>query len=158
MGLREKAIELYEKEIQLAEENDVRIADNFAVKSLSALRDIIGEDYGDIKIVTKTPGSTEFNVDEILFRVRTSDGYPIVNIVKTCTRCGLEIEERVINLKGIGKALVKIHDKFDCDRIFNVKNDPDYDENAKVSVADRRFLEAMKDFIRDNDQMCSGFE
>ena len=158
MDLKEKAIEEYKREKLLTEENYKREADNFAEKSLHVLRDIVGDNYGDIKIVTKMPGCTDFNVDGVLLRVVTSNGYPVVNIVHTCEKCGFNIESRVINLKDIGKALVEPHDKFGCDRIFKVKNDPDYDENAKVSITERRLLEAMKDFIRENDQMCSGYE
>ncbi len=158
MDLKEKAIKEYKRERHLTEENNKREADKFAEKSLHALRDIVGGNCGDIKVVIKMPGCTDFNVDGILFRVVTSDGYPIVNIVRTCERCGINIESRVINLKDIGRALVEPHDKFDCDRIFKVKNDPDYDENAKVSITDRRLLEAMRYFIRENDQMCSGYE
>jgi len=158
MDLKKKAIEEYKREKQLTDENYKKEADNFAEKSLHVLRDIVGGNYGDIKVVTKMPGCTDFNVDGVLLRVVTSNGYPIVNIVRTCEKCGFNIESRVINLKDIGKALVEPHDKFDCERFFKLKNDPDYDENAKVSITDRRLLEAMKDFIRENDQMCSGYE
>jgi hypothetical protein len=158
MDLKENAIELYEREKQLAEENNKREADNFAEKSLHVLRDIIGGNCDDIKVVTKMPGCTDFNVDGVLLRVVTSNGYPVVNIVHTCERCGIKIESRIINLKDIGKALVEPHNKFDCDRIFKLKNEPDYDENGKVTSYERRLLEAMKDFIRENDRMCSGFD
>lgn len=157
MNLKESAMEVYEREKQLTEENYKREADNFAEKSLHVLRDIVEGHYDNMTIVAKVPGRTDFNVDGVSLRVVTSNGYPIVNIVKTCTRCGTETEERIVSLKDIGRALIHPHDKFDCDRFFKVKNDPDYDENAKISINEQRLLEAMKDFIRENDHMCSGF-
>lgn len=157
MDLKEKAIEEYKREKQLTEDNNKREAENFAEKSHYVVRDIVGGNYGNITVVTKMPGCTDFNVDGVLLRVTISNGYPVVNIVRTCERCGIQTESRVINLKDIGKALVEPHGTFDCDRIFKAKNESDYDENGKTTSNERRFLEAMKDFIRENDEMCSGF-
>lgn len=157
MGLKEKAIEIYKKEKELEEEKNRIEAENFAEKSLFFVKDIIGGCYSNITVVTKMPWCTDFNVDGVILRVTMSEGYRIVNVVKTCEICKIEISSRVLNLKDIGKVLTEPHDIFDCNRIFKSKNDPDYDENQKVSSTDLRILEALREFVRENDEMCSGF-
>ena len=157
MGLKERAIEEYEREKELVKESNLREAEKFAEKALHSLRDIIGNEYGDIEIVAKQPGSTSFRVDGILFRATTSQGYYEINVVKKCPICEIETTVRVLNLKDIGKAIVEPHSKYDCDQMIETKKRMEDEKNGMVLSTEARLLEAFRDFIRENDHMCSSY-
>lgn len=155
MSLKEKAIELYEKEKKLTAESNAREAENFAKKSLEALKEMLGNEYSDIKIVVKQPGATSFRVDGILFRVATQQGYHVTNIIQKCPICETELDIRVLNLKDIGKALVEPHVKYDCDRMLEIKKEMEQEKNGIVLSTDARLLEAIRDFVKENETPCS---
>lgn len=157
MGLKEIAIEEYEKEKELIKDSNLREAEKFAEKALHSLRDIIGNEYGDIEIVVKQPGATSFRVDGILFMVNTSQGYPIVSVVKKCSICEIENTVRVLNLKDIGRVLVEPHSKYDCDRMLETKKKLDDDKSGIILSTEARLVEVLRDFIKENDHMCSSY-
>ena len=147
MGLRENAIEAYKKERELIKERDKIEAETFSRRALDALKDIIGREYTDIKTVVEQHGATSFSIDSILFRVTSSQGYHVVNLVKTCPRCETETTVRVLNLKDIGMALVEPHSSYDCDKIIDMKEN---EEGVRVLSTEERLLETLRDFIREN--------
>lgn len=153
MGLKEKAIEVYEKEKELVKKSNEKEAENFAEKALKSFEEIFGAECGDIEIVEKKPWATTFSVDGILFRVTTSQGYNEINMVKKCPICEAVTTDRVLNIKDIGKALVEPHNKYDCDRMLEIKKEAGGGENGLVLSTEARLLEALKDFIRENDHM-----
>lgn len=157
MSLKEKAIEEYEREKALIKESNLKEAENFAEKALKALKDILGDECGDIKIIVKQPGATSFRVDGMLFRVTTSQGYHETNVVKKCPICETETTVRVLTLKDIGKALVEPHSKYDCDRMLEIKKELEDDKSGIVLSTEARLLEALRDFIKENDHMCSSY-
>ena len=152
MGLREKAIDAYTRDRELIKESNIKEAENFARKALEELRKILGNDE-DIIIVTKQPGATTFSADGISFRVTSSEGYHVVNVIITCPVCGAETVTRVSYIKDIGRALMEPHSKYDCDRMLEIKKANESGYN--VLSTEERLLEAFKDFIRENDHMCS---
>jgi len=155
MSLKEKAIEAYEKEKELIKESNLREAEIFAEKALKTLRDMIGEEYGNIKVVVKQPGATSFRVDGILFRVIASQGYYDINVIQKCPICEVEIATKVFNFKDIGKALVDLHNKYDCDRMFEIKKEMEDEKNGIVLSTEARLLAVLRDFIKENGHMCS---
>jgi len=155
MGLKEKAVEAYETDKELTKKSIEKEAEIFAEKALKSLKDILGEECGNIEIVDKQPGATSFRVDGILFEVCASQGYPFVNVIVNCLICGNKINVRVFNIKDIGKALVEPHSKYDCDRALEIKKESDDEKNVLVLSTEARLLEALKDFIRENDCTCS---
>lgn len=182
MGLREEAIGEYEKEQESIKDSNIIESEKFAEKSLKVLRDIIGDNHsGMIVVADKQSGSTSFIVDRILFRVTIPVGLsleslprslpppplrpppqkprqpPVVNVVQTCERCGIEIISTVKNLKDIGKALIETHSKYDCDKkkLDDDKNEDD--KNEKLSNVEKKLLVALRDFVQENDHMCSSF-
>src|SRR3989304_1652472 len=103
MGLKEKAIGAYEEEKELIKESNIKEAETFAENALISLREILGDECGNIKIVVKRPGSTSFRVDGISFRVTSSQGYSDISVIKKCPICETESTFRVSNLKDIGR-------------------------------------------------------
>lgn len=155
MSLKEEAIEAYEKEKELIKESNLREAEKFAEKALHSLRDIIGNEYGNMEIVVKQPGATSFSVDGILFRVTSSHGYNEISVVKKCPICETVDTVRILNIKDIGKALVEPHSKYDCDRMLEIKKESDDGKNGVILSTEARLLEAMRDFVMENGHMCS---
>jgi hypothetical protein len=158
MGLKEKAIEAFEIENESITEANMRKTEKFAENALQSLKDVIGNDYDigndcNIDIVDKQSWATSFIVDDLLFRVSASE----VHLVQTCPRCQAEITDRVLDIKDIGKALVRPHNKYDCDRITESRMKEEKEKNGVVLGTDERLLEALRDFIRENDHMCSSY-
>jgi len=157
MGLKEKAIGAYEEEKELIKESNIKEAETFAENALISLREILGDECGNIKIVVKRPGSTSFRVDGISFRVTSSQGYSDISVIKKCPICETESTFRVSNLKDIGRALVEPHHKYDCDRMLEIKKQMDDEKNGKIISTEERLLAALRDFIQENDHMCSSY-
>lgn len=164
MDLKERAIDEYKKEQKLTKENNEKVAEIFADKAVYALQDIIGVRRVDIHTVDKQCYFASFLVDDMLFRVNTSEGYYIINMSRRCDVCGADVNTRITSIKDIGEALVKPHDKFSCDqylkekeRLERIKMEMTQMENedGKVLSTDERLLEALKDFILENRHMCS---
>jgi hypothetical protein len=150
MGLKEKAFDAYKRDRELIDESNIKEAENFAIKSLERLREVLGNDE-DIITVDKQPGATTFSVDGILFRVNSSDGYHVVNVVKKCSVCGTDNIAGVLDIKDIGRALAEPHSKYDCDRMLEIKKSNE--SGDKVLSTEERLLEALREFIRENDNM-----
>ena len=53
MSLKEKAIEVYEKEKELRKESETKQVEKFADDALKALIGIIGEECGNITVLSK---------------------------------------------------------------------------------------------------------
>jgi hypothetical protein len=159
MNLKERAIDEYKKERKLIEESNAKDAEIFANKAIHALQDIIGVQRADIITVEKQPGCVSFRVDDILFRVTTSEGYHVVNIVQKCVVCGSDIYTRILDIEDIGKALTEPHFKYDCDQAVEIKKrlEKIKEENVggKVLDVNERLISALKDFVAENDRMCS---
>jgi hypothetical protein len=158
MDLKERAIDEYKKEKKLIEESNEKAAEIFADKAVYALQDIIGVRLADMYTVDKLPSSASFLVDDMLFRVTTSEGYYVATMIRKCDICGTDVNTRIVNLKDIGEALVSPHLKYDCDRVLETKERLERmkmeNEDEKVLITDRRLLSALKDFIEEN---CSSF-
>lgn len=156
MGLREKAIGVYEREKDVAKVNRMKEADMFAEKALKYIREILGDgeeipdDCGDIIVLAKQPGSTSLRIDGILFSVSASDGYHHASAIKKCPVCGIEVDTMVFNLESLGKALVEPHNKYDCDRMLEIKKEMDDEKNGNIISTEGRLLLVLKDFVREN--------
>jgi hypothetical protein len=164
MGLKERSIDEYKKEQKLMKESNEKAAEIFADKAVYALQDIIGVRRVDIHTVDKQPCSASFLVDDLLFRVHTSEGYHVINMSRKCDVCGTDINTRIMGIKDIGEALIKPHDKFSCDQYLEEKERLERmkmervrmeNEDEKMFITDRRLLAALKDFILENRHMCS---
>ena len=150
MNLKEKAIEVYEKEKELCKESEMREAEKFTEEALKALRDLIGEEHGDIVTLSKLPGDISFIIDGILFRAGSSNGYPVINMVVKCDVCESEIISRVVYIRDIGRALAEPHSKYDCDQVLRLKKEMEDRKNGIVLSTEGRLLEALKDFVAEN--------
>lgn len=150
MNLKEKAIEVYEKEKELRKESEMREAEKFTEEALKVLRDIIGEGHDNIVTLSKLPGDISFIVDGILFRAGSNNGYPVINVVVKCDVCGSEIINRVVNIKDIGRALAEQHPKYDCDQVLRLKKEMEDRKNGKVLDVNERLVEALRDFVSEN--------
>ena len=155
MGLKEKAIEEYNRDRELIVQSNEREAEIFAERAFEELKKMLGNEYIDIMsldkrsiIVDKQPGAASFRIDGMLFRVISSQGFYVVDVVIICPVCGTETYNRIFGIKNIGKALVEPHSKYDCDRALEMKK-----ENGGESMVlstEGRLLEALKEFIREN--------
>ncbi len=150
MDLTDRAIAEYRKEQKLIEDENARTAEAFADKAAYALQDIIDVRRADMIITDKRPYSTSFIVGDVSFQVSASEDYCVVNMIRRCSLCGSDVMSKVLNLKDIGKMLVEPHNKYDCDRVVEMKKK---EEGVGIMTSEERLLEALKDFIAENDHM-----
>jgi hypothetical protein len=156
MSLKDKAIESYEKEKELKKKSEIKEAEKFAEEALKVLRDIIGGEYdNDVITLSKRPENISFSVDGVLFRATSSQGYPGIDIVVKCPECGTDIHSKVVYFGDIGRALAEPHFKYDCDQTIRLKKEMEDRKNGKVLDTNERLLEALRDFVNENDHMCS---
>jgi len=150
MNLKEKAVEIYEKEKELVKESEMREVGKFADEALKVLRDIIGEYCGDIITLSTLPDDISFRVDGILFRATSSCGHPNINVATKCPMCEAEIVSRVTSIRDIGRALAEPHFRYDCDKNIRLKKEYEDRKNGKILSTDERLLEAFRDFVSEN--------
>jgi hypothetical protein len=150
MDLKEKAIEVYEKEKESIKERELIAAEKFTEEALKILRDIIGEECDNIATLSKLPEDVSFTVDGMLFRAGSANGYPVINMVVKCEVCESEIISRVVNIRDKGRALTEPHLKYDCDQVIRLKKEMEDMKNGKVLDTNERLLEVLRDFVSEN--------
>lgn len=144
MGLKERAIKAYKKEIERETEENLRQTEDFAVQAEEILRKRVGDEFA-IQTISKDPSATIFDIDGITFRVTIGE----VCIIKKCQKCGTEYYEDLMHnfgdqekiFQSIGKILSEPHNDYDCRRALEVK------EGKKEPTTDEKLLQILKDFI-----------
>lgn len=147
MGLKEKAIEAYEKEKERVHKEKNDGAEKFAVQAKEILRERIGDEFA-IQVISKEPYETIFGVDGIKFRVNTDRVY----IIKKCDKCETEYYTELISgfgdknksFQNIGEILSEPHNDYDCKRIIEEK------EENKEPTIEEKLVEILRSFIREN--------
>lgn len=159
MNLRERATREYEKEKKLTDERNVEEAETFADKAVVELQNVLGVRRVDIMTVDKQPGYADFSVDDMLFRVSSSEYYYVITIIRKCSTCGSDFSTRILDLRDIGRSFIEPHFKYDCDQALKTKErlEKMKRENADGDVlsTEERLLAALKDFVAENDHMRS---
>jgi len=147
MGLKERAVDAYKKEAEQTHKDNLQLTEKFVVQAKEILRERIGDEF-TIRVISKEPSETIFDVDGIQFRV----GLHGVQIIKKCQKCGTEYYEDLMHnfgdqekiFQSIGKILSAHHNDYDCERALKVK------EGNKEPTTEEKLLEALKNFMQEN--------
>lgn len=142
MMLADDAVQAYTQEQLISTKNREEETKKDIEEFIKAIKERFGDKF-DIETLFEG-GDIFFFIDGLKMRVARSQGYHDIYLVQKCSKCGIEYEDQIINLRDIGKSLQEGHSSYECGRVLEEKS------QKKEPTTGEKLLDALRQFILEN--------